>query len=343
MNFSPKLKYLAIATTLAIAFISLTLGSLIYLPADLNAKEPLQITVKNGQGVYDIAQTLQEQGLIKSQNVFVLYVKLSGSEKSLKAGKYSFSRRLSLYQIVNFLAKGLSEPADISITIPEGFNIWETDKQLTKAGLISEGQFSSEYYNDEGYLFPDTYRLKNYEVPITNDESDLILKELRDKMHINFQNKTEPVFGNLDGQNLGKIIIIASILEKEARSEEDMRLVSGIIYKRLEMNIPLQIDATVIYGACRREAAKSNFTKNCDVTFQGPAREIKIDGPYNTYMRKGLPPGPISNPGINAIKAAVNPQKSDYLYYLSSRDGSQMIYSKTSAEHAANRRKYLGI
>ena len=107
--------------------------------------------------------------------------------------------------------------------------------------------------------------------------------------------------------------------------------------------MPLQIDATVIYGACRRKMAEIKFTKNCEVTFQGPAIEIKIDGPYNTYTRKGLPPGPISNPGLKAIEAALNPTASNYLYYLSTRDGSQMIYSKTAGEHVANRRKYLGI
>src|SRR3989344_5877561 len=122
-----------------------------------------------------------------------------------------------------------------------------------------------------------------------------------------------------------RIIIIASILEKEARTEKDMKLVAGIIYKRMELGMLLQIDATVLYGACLREFEESGFKKNCDVTFQGPAREIKVDGPYNSYMRTGLPPGPISNPGLKAIEAARNPVKSDYLYYLSTRDGSQML------------------
>ena len=122
-----------------------------------------------------------------------------------------------------------------------------------------------------------------------------------------------------------------------------MKLVSGIIKKRLELGIPLQIDAAVIYGACRRIAEEGNWIRNCNVTFQGPAIEIKIEGPFNTYIYKGLPPAPISNPGLQAIEAALNPTPSDYLYYLSTRDGSQMIYSKTPGEHAANRRKYLGI
>ena len=135
----------------------------------------------------------------------------------------------------------------------------------------------------------------------------------------------------------------ASILEKEARSEEDMRLVAGIIRNRLAKKMPLQIDATVSYGACLRRFVAGNFKKDCDVTQMPVGAEIRIDSEYNSYMRSGLPVGPIANPGITAIQAVLNPQSSDYFYYLSTRDGSQMIYSKTATEHAANRRKYLGI
>jgi len=137
-------------------------------------------------------------------------------------------------------------------------------------------------------------------------------------------------------------IIIASMLEREVQSDEDMRLVAGIMYKRMEIGMPLQIDATVAYGACLRQAEENNFGKNCDTSFIGVAREIPIDSKYNTYTRKGLPDGPISNPGLRAIDAAKNPKESPYLYYLSTRDG-ETIFSRTGAEHEANRRKYLGL
>jgi UPF0755 protein len=140
-------------------------------------------------------------------------------------------------------------------------------------------------------------------------------------------------------------LLKASILEKEARREEDMRLVAGVIENRLDRGMLLQIDATVSYGACLRkfQSLIVSKLKDCDVSQIPVGAEIRIDGPYNTYTRKGLPPGSIANPGIKAIQAVLNPTKSDYLYYLSIRDGSQMIFSKTAAEHAANRRKYLGI
>ena len=122
-----------------------------------------------------------------------------------------------------------------------------------------------------------------------------------------------------------------------------MGLVGGVIRNRLAKKMPLEIDATVSYGVCLRKFTAGNFKKDCDVSQIGVGAEIRIDSPYNSYKRSGLPPGPIANPGITAIQAVLNPKQSDYFYYLSTRDGSQMIFSKTGAEHAANRRKYLGI
>jgi len=122
-------------------------------------------------------------------------------------------------------------------------------------------------------------------------------------------------------------------------------LVAGVIRNRLAQKMPLEIDATVSYGACLRDLQVRlvNKYKYCDVSQIGVGAEIRIDSPYNSYKRSGLPPGPIANPGITAIQAVLNPKQSDYFYYLSTRDGSQMIFSKTGAEHVANRRKYLGI
>ena len=310
---------------------------LVYAPIDTGDKEPIEVLIENGQGVNNIASILSERDLIRSQIVFVGYVRLVGEEKNLKAGRYIFFRSLNIPAIISMLANGSSESDDITITIPEGSNIWEIDNILQK---VIGGKFASRFYQEEGYLFPDTYRLQSQNVKIKNQN---LIEELREKMRMNFLDKTDALFKNLSFEKQAEIIVVASILEKEAKSEEDMKLIAGIIEKRLKMDIPLQIDATVVYGACKREYVESNFTKNCDVTFQGPAIEIKIDGPYNTYTRKGLPVGPISNPGLKAINSALNPQTSDYLYYLSTRDGSQMIYSKTAGEHGGNRKKYLGI
>lgn len=297
--------------------------------------------IKEGSSLSEIATDLKSRGFIRSKTVFIFYTLALGEDKNLKAGRYSLPSRASTNRIVYILSQGLAEHDDIKITIPEGMNVWEMDKRLVQAGIIDESEFSSKYHSKEGYLFPDTYSLSNQQQE-TNDKQNRV-EELSNKMTENFNNKTSQLLGGLSLAESREIIVIASILEKEARAKGDMKLVSGIIRKRLELGIPLQVDATVIYGACRRIAEEGNWSKNCEVTYQGPAIEILVDGPYNTYTRKGLPPLPISNPGLQAIEAALNPTPSDYLYYLSNRDGGQMIYSKTSGEHAANRRRFLGI
>lgn len=334
-----KLNTLAIATIVAVAFVLLAFIFIFYVTyIPLYAGNvPIKIVIEEGQSLKTIAGTLKDSGLIRSETVFRFYVELSGKGSDLKAGKYTFAGRLDMPDIVFIVVNGLSESEDIRLLVSEGFNIWEIDKRLVSLGLIKEGWFSSEYYNDEGYLFPDTYRINR------KAEDHDFIQELRQRMTDNFNSKTAELLGGLSLAESREIIVIASMLEKEAKTEKDMKLVSGIIRKRMQIGMALQIDATVTYGACRRKSAENNFIKNCDVTFQGPGIELKIDGPYNTYSRKGLPIGPISNPGLKAIEAALNPTPSDYLYYLSSRDGSQMVYSKTAGEHGANRRKYLGI
>ncbi|OGN03456.1 MAG: hypothetical protein A2655_04900 [Candidatus Yanofskybacteria bacterium RIFCSPHIGHO2_01_FULL_43_42] len=306
-------------------------------------KSPLKTTkevvINEGQGVSAIADILKEENVIDNKFAFVVYVIVTGNEKKLQAGRYIFKPGVTTLAIVNSMVEGFAESDDIVITIPEGFNVFDIDKRLASAGLTKEGEFAKKYQNNEGQFFPDTYRLSQM---LATDSYDLITV-LRQKAADNYDEKTKEILAGLSEFERERIIIIASILEKEARTEKDMKLVAGIIYKRMELGMLLQIDATVLYGACLREFEESGFKKNCDVTFQGPAREIKVDGPYNSYMRTGLPPGPISNPGLKAIEAARNPVKSDYLYYLSTRDGSQMIYSKTAGEHVANRKKYLGF
>jgi len=341
-RFKQIKKFKAVAILVAIAFVLFIFIPdfyIVFVPVQAG-NFPVQIVIEEGQSSRTIAGILKEEGLIRSELAFTAYVRLSGEAGKLKAGKYNFSGRLDVPEIAFILANGLSESDDIRLLVSEGFNVWEIDRRLVKLGLIKEGEFSSEYYNEEGYLFPDTYRINR------EAEGEDFTKKLRERMADNFKIKTEDIFGTLNEKERKGIIIVASILEKEARTERDMKLVSGIIYKRLELGRHLQVDATVTYGACLRDfeiSISRNIVRNCDVTFQGVAREIKINGSYNTYIRNGLPPGPISNPGLKAISAALNPTKSDYLYYLTPRGTNDIIYSKTPAEHAANRKKYLGI
>ena len=342
-------------------------------------KSPLrdskEVVIKEGQGVYAIADILKEDGVIENKFVFIVYTLITGNEKKLQAGRYIFRPRTTVPIVVYSMAKGLAESDDTIITVPEGFNVFDIDKRLNSSGLTGDSDFVKKYYGDEGYFFPDTYRLHNLQFTIynlqtknlneQNQSQDGLVTELANKMLANFKSKTTEAFGSLSVQKQRETIIIASMLEKEAKTKNDMRLIAGIIKNRLEQGILLQIDAAVAYGACLKlsglspdnlrnskfetlnpkqiQSSNTQVYKYCDVSQVRVADEIKIDGPYNTYIRAGLPPGPISNPGLKAIQAALKQADTDFLYYLSTRDGSQTIFSKTAAEHAANRRRYLGL
>lgn len=342
----PVLTGLLVLLALVLVFLAWPVYAL-FAPVRIDGSH--EITISEGSGLLAIGQQLKNEGVVRSVNLFVGYAKISGVEKDLKAGRYVFEGNLNIPDVVQILSGNYAESDDIVVTIPEGMNVWEIDKMLTDRGLISEGRFSSIALEHEGYLFPDTYHLNNPETAGRAADSagagkPELVRELLDKMLANFEAKTEGLFDSLSADGAkNAIVIVASMLEKEGKKEEDMRTIAGIIYKRQELGMLLQIDAAVTYGACRRDFLNGGMKKNCDVTWVGVAYEIPKDGPYNVYVRAGLPAGPISNPGLNALRAALDPQPSDYLYYLSTRDGSEIIYSKTAQEHNANRRKYLGL
>jgi len=298
-----------------------------------------EVIIGDGVGVYAIADILEKEGVIANKFVFTVYALATGNERKLQAGRYIFEPGATIPVIVYSMAKGLAASDDIVVTIPEGFNVFDIDKRLTSAGLIYEGEFSNKYYRNEGQFFPDTYRFKK-----EGESVDTIAGKMRDHLSL----KLKDFSLSLSESILYDTIIRASILEKEARSYDDMRLVAGVIKNRLEKGMLLQIDAAVSYGACIKKLESEIMSHKlrityCDVSQVSVGTEIKIDGPYNIYMRTGLPPGPIASPGITAIKAVLDPAETDFLYYLSTRDGSRIIFSKTAAEHETNRRKYLGI
>ncbi|MFH1392767.1 MAG: endolytic transglycosylase MltG [Patescibacteria group bacterium] len=293
---------------------------LVYSPLTGSDNTLREFVIQKGDGSAKVARLLSEQRLVKNRYLFIGYTLLIGKEKSFRAGRYLISPAMSIPKIVGIFTRGKAEPEGVLITIPEGLNAWEIVKLLESDGKFKELN-TSEFLDNEGYLFPDTYFFGDQEV---NDKEQT--KEIIGKMKENFESKLK----DLESE----IIIIASMLEKEVQAEKDMRLVAGIIYKRLELDMPLQLDATVAYGACLK-------ISKCDVSRINLAESIKIDSPYNTYARKGLPVGPISNPGLKAIEAALNPEVSDYLYYLSASDDNRTIFSKTAEEHSRNRAKYL--
>jgi UPF0755 protein len=324
-------------TTAAIvlAAVVVTLGGVFWLVSSpLTAvAQPREFTVQPGWGGGRIAAELKEAGLIRWAPAFIIIASWTETGDDLKAGTYALSPDMSTGEIVRMIAAGEALSSDITVTIPEGMNIWEIDELLTTQRLILQGSFARQYREREGSMFPDTYRFAaevastGYDFKNADIFADAFMRQ--------FQRKAASY---TDEQ-----VIVASMLEKEAKSSGDMALVAGIMAKRQELGMLLQIDATVGYGWCLRRWLPMSSTANCDVTQAPIGTEIRTDGPYNTYTRTGLPVGPISNPGLKALEAAKNPRTSDYLYYLSTRDGSQLIYSKTLEEHNRNRSKYLGL
>lgn len=308
----------------------------IYLPKDSQNTEKRLFEVNQGQGLLTISENLAKEKLIKNKLFFQIYIILKGQIKKLQAGTYSLSPAMNIRDIGQKISQG--ENIKIKITIPEGFTIeqiqnefnskldTELNSNIKSQNLESfknEFAFLDETPNNttlEGFLFPDTYF---FEPDI--QEIEIVKIFLR-----NFDKKlTEELRQEItkQGKTIFDIITMASLLEKEVKSLEHKKLVSGILWKRMRSGMPLQIDATITFITGKKTTKVS-------------LEETRIDSPYNTYKYTGLPIGPICNPGIESIIAAIRPQSNDFWYYLSAPDG-ETIFSKTLQEHNIAKAKYL--
>lgn len=325
-----------------IIIILILVGAVFYFVYDLNRplpdlKEKKIFRIEKGEGVNQVAGKLQEQGIIKNTFNWETYLWLRNQENKLQSGQYELNPGLSARELAIKFIQGNTSIQEIWVTIPEGFTGKDIEKRLVEKNLVKPSDFTSRIKNYkydfigqddygktlptlEGYLFPDTYKFYQ----------DSSIDEIISKMLNNFDKKiTTDLRDEIkrQGKTINEVIILASIVEKETSDVEDMKKAAGVFYNRLEIDMLLESDATVnfVIEKNRRQA-----------TFE----DIKIDSPYNTYKYKGLPPGPISNPGINSIKAAIYPEKTDYLYFLSPEDGST-VFSKTLEEHNLAKAKYL--
>lgn len=271
------------------------------------------ILIKKGSSAEKIGELLEEKNLIKKARYFKRYIKNIGAEKKLLPGRFELKNSLTIPKITDILMD--PKKAGSFITIPEGKDTAWIDDELANMNLIKKGKFLKIAKNFEGYLFPDTYFL---------DAGNFTPESLIKIMRENFQKKIAQE--KIPPEKLGQIIIIASLLEKEVKTEKDLGIVSEIIWKRLENGWFLNIDATLLYGK------KTNaITK----------KDLEELSPYNTYKNKGLPPGPIGNPGIKTIRAAANPKNSPYWFYLTKPETGEVIYARTNDEQNSNRQKYL--
>jgi len=276
------------------------------------------ITINSGDSLQKITNQLYDSGLIRSKFIFRSYTILRGGENKVKAGDYFVSRKQGTIFLSERFINGTFDLDDVRITIPEGWNVYQIADYLEKTLVrFNRNNFLDIAEKYEGYLFPDTYF-----VSPTIREKDLV-----EIMKRNFDLKISKIEGiEDDGRTLQEIITMASILEGEAKPK-DRPLIAGILWKRISINMPLQVDTAFIYV-------------NGKTTFDLTLEDLKIDSPYNTYRYKGLPPTPISNPGINSIIAAMNPEKTNYLYFLTGHDGV-MYYAQTFDEHKKNKALYL--
>lgn len=329
-----------IITIISLMFLGLCLSVFIwegiYIPKTADSSEMKIFSVPKGQGAKEISINLQKQGFIKYGLLFRLHALTTGASGKLQAGEYLLSPSMTIPEITKKLARG--EVIKQTIVIIEGWNLREIAFYLEEQGVVETKDFFElanlpkdfsqdfDFLNEEpqdlsleGYLFPDTYQI----------QKGATSKEIIGKMLVNFEKKLAPYQNEIlaSGKTIFEIINMASLIEKEVRTLADKKLVSGVLWKRLENKIPLQVDATISYITGKKTTKVS-------------IEETKIDSPYNTYKYAGLPLGPISNPGLESIIAALYPEDSKFWYYLSTPEG-ETIFSKTLEEHNIAQAKYL--
>lgn len=310
----------------------------IYMPINPSSHETIVYTVPKGWGDANIANDLEKLKIIRSSYFFKFYVVVSLQHSNLQAGEYNLSPKMSAYQIAKKMATG--DVIRDTVVILEGWDIGDIGKYLESKEICTKDYFTSltqkDYSNEfdfladkpkknsiEGYLFPDTYEISKGET--CEDIISLSLANFDKKLtpELRAEIKNDP---KGTPKSIFDIVTMASMIEKEVRSLDDKKIVSGILWRRLAIGMPLQLDATINYITGKNNPGVA-------------IKDTKIDSPYNTYKYMGLPKGPISNPGIDSITAAIYPKTTNYLFYLS--DGITH-FSETLAQHNTARALYLG-
>lgn len=315
MNFkSKRLKAIIAIVTFCIIVGIVTFKSVINRPLKISSDH--EISIVQGESFYSFLNELKGEGLIKNTFIIKLYTKLSNINLEIIPGQYTLSKDMSVKEIIELL-KSASQNNCVDFTIPEGFTIDDISEKLEKEGICKRDDFikavkeyplpsyikenSNKRYNLEGFLFPDTYKLEKGIKP------EVIVETLLNR----FNEVWNEIVTNLDvevnNDDIEKVITVASIIEKEARIDEERSIIASVIYNRMNADMTLSIDATVLYA--------NGYHK--DKLYY---KDLEIDSPFNTYMYKGLPVGPISNPGAPSIIAALKPANTDYLFYVLEND-----------------------
>ena len=277
--------------------------------------------IPEGSSIKDIGKVLAEHRLIIDNVGFPFIVRVLHYDKSLKSGQYQVSDVHSVFQLLDILNKGVA-PKQIKVTIPEGFTVEDIAKVLYQKGVIKNSKdFILKAQKYEGFLFPDTYFF------LKGESVEAVIKKMKSRFYEvlpkDYEDKAEE-----KGLTLYQAVILASIVEKEAKFDEDRPLVASVFLNRLKVGMPLQSDATINYVLKDKKLWLTD-------------KDLKIDSPYNTYTHTGLPPTPICNPGLKSLLAVVNAPKTDYYYFLTTKSG-KAVFEKTLEEHNRDIRKYYG-
>lgn len=302
--------------------------------------ETQRFIISKGDSASQVGNKLLKQGLIKNSLAFKFYVQLTGAQGKIQAGEYDLSPSLPLVELVDKLTRG---PDEFWVTIPEGLRREEVAERIIESlnmNLLEAAVFREEFLKEsergEGFLFPDTYLFARDSTAL------LVVRKLRQT----FEEKTEPFANDVAASDhtLGQLITLASIIERETKTEEERPIVAGILLKRIEADWSLQADATVQYavgsGKCETPLRQGYGGARCNWWPVLTKDDFEIDSPYNSYKFTGFPPSPIASPGLSSITAAISPQESPYWYYLHDPEGN-IYYATTLKEHSENVRKYI--
>lgn len=319
---------------LAAAFAAGAVAAGFYIIKPMGGAKPVRITVPKGAGAGQVAEKLEKKGLVRHAILFRLAVRVTDSGRDIKPGKYLVDPNKNIMEILSQIKKG--EGKLRLITVPEGLTMKQIAKLMEKENAAKAQEFIKSARDDtykvdgkilkkvEGYLLPDTY-----DFPARYKAPDII-----GKMVDAFNKNAVPLYKKKKDDlpkklTLHQVVTLASMVEREAQVPSERPVIAAVYYNRMKRGMRLECDATVQYALGKTK----QYLKYSD---------LKVKSPYNTYLHEGLPPGPIANPGIKSIKAVLNPEKHDYLYYVRNdvkNDGSH-VFSKTYQQHRAAIQKY---
>lgn len=278
------------------------------------------VHVEEGQSFASLAFSLEKDGIVRSAFALRVLARLTSTDDTANAGRYLFEKPVGSVWVLYRLATGDHGIPTVRVTFPEGTSVREMGTILEKhIADIDLTAWQSMAAMNEGYLFPDTY----------NFYKDATIEEIIERMRENFDRRTSVLQeqASARGVSFHDIVTMASLIEKEANTDDDRHIVSGILWSRIEEGVALQVDAVFPY-----------IRQNPDHVPNGDDPELV--SPYNTYLHRGLPPGPIANPGLEALDSALHPAATEYFYYLTGNDGT-MYYAESFEGHKKNREQYL--